>query len=112
MYLANNYKHVVCSFIGYTYLFTLFTVAHFSVYIILVTMAIVTMELSFLLQVIQGGPLPPVPTHTPVSSLSGNSVVQLPAAVTPRVVYNEKVSIIWNMCWFIVLITSGHSRGC
>lgn len=84
----------------------------FSVYIILVTMAMVTMELSFLLQVIQGGPLPPVPTHTPVSSLSGNNVVQLPAAVTPRVVYDEKVSIIWNMCWFIVLITSGHSRGC
>ena len=59
-------------------------------------MATVTMELPLLLQVIHGGPLPPVPKHIPVSTISGNTLTQLPTAITPRVIYNEKVGIIWN----------------
>ena len=48
------------------------------------------------LQVIQGGPLPAVPNHVPVSSLGNNMQQQLPInrvpAVPARIVYEENVS--------------------
>lgn len=50
---------------------------------------------TFLLQVVQGGPLPPVPSHIPVSSFSSDAgLSQLPTAITTSVVYDEKVCFI------------------
>ena len=55
----------------------------------------VCMYVCVLLQVVQGGPLPPVPNHIPVSSFSNKALLQSPVAVATRISYDEKVGFIW-----------------